>query len=226
VLRQLNGTPKLIAALLYGSGLRLLEACSLRIKDLDLDRHELLVRDGKGRKDRRTMLAEPLIALLRPHLQRVRELHERDLAAGAGCVALPDALTRKLPNAQRDWLWQWAFPASRTYVDRITGQRRRHHLHETVVQRAVTLAGRRANIPKRDPCHTFRHSFATHLLEHGQDIRTIQELLGHRDVTTTQIYTTSSTEAPSASQAPSTTRSRCTPMPRTTPSPAPRPRQD
>jgi integron integrase len=189
VLDRMNGVSALIATLLYGSGLRVTEGTELRIKDLDFDRRELTVRDGKGRKDRVTMLPGRLDMPLRAHLAVVRDIHESDLSAGAGAVALPDALDRKYPGASKDWPWQWAFPASRHYVDRVTGQRRRHHVHETVLQRAVKAAVGATRIGKHATVHTLRHSFATHLLEVGYDIRTIQELLGHKDIRTTMVYT-------------------------------------
>ena len=189
VLARMSGMTRLMASVLYGSGLRLMECCRLRVKDVDLERREIVVRCGKGQKDRRTMLPERLLGLVRRHLIEVREQHEHDLTQGAGTVELPDALDRKLPGASRDWVWQWIFPATRPYYHKDTGVWRRHHLHETVLQRAVRDAALRAGITKRVACHTFRHSFATHLLEGGYDIRTIQELLGHTDVSTTMIYT-------------------------------------
>ena len=189
VLAELDGTVWLMASLLYGAGLRLLECAELRVKDVDLARRELRVRDGKGRKDRVTMSPARLLAPLSEQLARVRRQHEADLRFGDGWVALPDALMRKYPNAGRELGWHWVFPATRTYLDPTSGQRRRHHLHESVLQKAVKEAVRRAGLTKPATCHTFRHSFATHLLEAGYDIRTIQELLGHSDVSTTMIYT-------------------------------------
>ena len=183
----------LVASLLYGSGLRLSEALSLRVKDVDFERGELLVRGGKGNKDRVTVLPRSIQPSLRAHLDRVSRLHERDVAAGEGRVALPGALDRKLPGASVEWGWQWVFPAARRYRDEVRGEWRRHHLDPSGVQRAVTVAAQSARssglLAKRVSCHTFRHSFATHLIEGGYDIRTVQELLGHRDVRTTMIYT-------------------------------------
>lgn len=184
-----RGTLALVAGLLYGTGMRLLEGLRLRVKDIDFGKNEIVVRGGKGDRDRMTMLPERLKGPLLEHIAEVRMQHERDVAEGAGWVELPGALDAKYANAGREWGWQWVFPATRMYEDPQTGQRRRHHLHETTVQRAFKEAVRATGIAKPGSCHTLRHSFATHLLEAGYDIRTVQELLGHRSLNTTMIYT-------------------------------------
>ncbi len=189
VLGFLRGTHRLVGLLLYGSGLRVTECLTLRVKDLDLERGELTVRRGKGGKDRVTVMSETVRAPLRQHLARVKEQHDRDRSQGGGWVEMPGGLDAKYATAGGSWPWQWVFPARRTYRDPETGRVRRHHLHESVVQRAMAAAVRASGIGKRASCHTLRHSFATHLLEAGYDIRTVQELLGHRDVSTTMIYT-------------------------------------
>ncbi len=189
VLARLEGVPRLVAGLLYGSGLRLLEALSLRVKDLDFATHEIRIRDGKGRKDRVTPLPTSLEASLTLQYGRARMLHDRDLRDGFGAVTLPYAFARKVPGAEYAWPWQWVFPATTRYREAATGVERRHHFHETAVQRAMTRAVRESGLAKRASCHTLRHSFATHLLQRGYDIRTVQELLGHRDLKTTMIYT-------------------------------------
>jgi integron integrase len=188
-LRERGAASWLVAVLLYGTGVRLLEVLRLRVKDLDFATNEIAIRGGKGDRDRVTMLPEAIKGPLLRQLAAVRTQHERDIAEGVGWVDLPGALGVNYPAAGREWGWQWVFPASRWYVDPVTGQRRRHHLHETVVQRAFHEAVRAVGLAKRASCHTLRHSFATHLLETGYDIRTVQELLGHRDVRTTMIYT-------------------------------------
>lgn len=189
LLDQMYGVSWLVASLLYGSGLRLLEALRLRVKDLDFARRELTVRDGKGGKDRRTMLPATLIAPLLAQVEEARRMHRADVAAGYGAVWLPDALARKFPAAAQEWGWQYVFPATQRSHDPQGGGVRRHHIEESSIQRAIKFARKRAGVDKPATCHTLRHSFATHLLEAGQDIRTIQELLGHRDVATTMIYT-------------------------------------
>ena len=202
VLRRLDGPPRLMACLLYGAGLRVLECCRLRVQDVDFSTNQLVVRGGKGDKDRVTMLPAMTKADLAAHLRAVRTQHEEDLAAGGGWVELPTALARKYPNAGREWAWQWVFPATRSYRDRATGERRRHHLHESVLQRAVKRAVWQTGMVKRASPHTLRHSFATHLLEDGHDIRTVQELLGHRDVSTTMVYTHVLNRGPAAVRSP------------------------
>jgi integron integrase len=189
VLAHLDGTHALIAGLLYAGGLRLMEALRLRVKDLDFARNAVVVRQGKGDKDRVVMLPGTLKERLREHLASVRVLHERDLRNGLGAVELPNALARKKPGAERWWTWQYVFPSERLSTDPRSGRRGRHHVSESSVQKAIARAVRLAGVPKTAGCHTLRHSFATHLLEDGYDIRTVQELLGHADVRTTMVYT-------------------------------------
>ena len=189
ILSQLTGTYWIMANLLYGAGLRLNECLRLRIKDIDFQKNQITVRSAKGDRDRVTMLPEIVQKPLVNHLNKVKKLHETDLRNGFGLVYLPYALERKYPNADREWGWQWVFPASNISTDPRSGTRRRHHLHESVLQKAVRISIKKAGIHKPAGCHTFRHSFATHLLADGYDIRTVQELLGHQNVATTMIYT-------------------------------------
>jgi len=202
VLTAMPGTAKLVAQLQYGGGLRVLEALQLRVKDVEFDGSKIVVRDGKGFQDRVTVLPSVLVPVLREHLAARQLVHTRDLARDLGRAPMPDALARKFPNADREWGWQWVFPAASHYTDRRTGIRHRHHLHESVISRAVRQAVLAIGLTKRVTTHTFRHSFATHLLEGGYDIRTVQELLGHKDVRTTMVYTHVLNTGPKAVRSP------------------------
>ncbi|MFN8382836.1 MAG: integron integrase [Anaerolineales bacterium] len=189
ILANMTGPYKLMAQIMYGSGLRLMECLRLRVKDIDFENHRIIVYDGKGGDDRVTMLPDSIIAPMREHLALSKAIHQKDLAAGLGSVVMPFGLDKKYPAAHKQWIWQYVFPASTLYTDRETGITRRHHIHETALQRAIKDAAKLAKINKRVTPHTFRHSFATHLLQNNYDIRTVQELLGHKDVKTTMIYT-------------------------------------
>jgi integron integrase len=189
VLSELEGTPRLMAKILYGAGMRLMECIRLRVKDIDFDMNALNIRNGKGAVDRITMLPQSLIAPLREHLARVKKIHENDLAKNFGAVYLPYALAQKFPGAEKEWKWQYVFPSGRISQDPRSGKMRRHHINENVLQRAMQSAIHKAGIQKLASCHTLRHSFATHLLQANYDIRTVQELLGHKNLETTMIYT-------------------------------------
>ncbi len=188
LLANLQGDPWLAGMLMYGGGLRLQESISARVKDINFEYKQITVRNGKGDKDRVTILPEKIIADLQKHLEKTKEQHEKDLGKGYGTVYLPYALAKKYPNANKEWGWQYVFPAARISTDPRSGVKQRHHLNDSTVQKAVKAAIKKAGIHKHTGCHTFRHSFATHLLKAGYDIRTVQELLGHKDVRTTMIY--------------------------------------
>ena len=199
---NLSGDKWLMASLMYGAGLRLMECLRLRVQDIDFSGNEIIVRDGKGSKDRITMLPESLNAPLREHLKKVTAIHEQDLTEGWGRVQMPTALDRKYPNAPKEWRWQWVFPQENRWTNRQTQEQGRHHIDESLVQKAVRDAVVKAGLTKRATCHTFRHSFATDLLRGGYDIRTVQELLGHKDVKTTMIYTHVLNRGPSGVRSP------------------------
>ena len=188
-IEKMDGVYRLMAQIMYGSGLRLMEVLRLRVKDLDFANHQIIVRDGKGENDRATMFPDTLLEPLRLQLKHVKVLHEKDLFDGYGTVYLPYALERKYPNANKEFAWQYAFPAPDLSIDPVSGVKQRHHIHESSLQKAVKRAAKLAKIDKSVTPHTFRHSFATQLLQNGYDIRTVQELLGHKDVKTTMIYT-------------------------------------
>ena len=189
LLQSMIGTQQLVAKLLYGSGMRLTEGLRLRVKDVDFGQSQIIVRDAKGKRDRVTVLPQRITPYLQAHLLQVQQIHQDDLAAGYGAVYLPYALERKYPQANRDWIWQYVFPSPKFSVDPRSDQTRRHHLDDSVMQKSIKQAAKKAHIDKKVGCHTLRHSFATHLLQNGYDIHTVQELLGHKDVKTTTIYT-------------------------------------
>jgi integron integrase len=189
LISSMNGTKKLMAEIMYGCGLRVIECVRLRVKDVDFAMNQIVVRDGKGKKDRITVLPKRIRPSLQSHLSYVHRLHQKDLRDGYGRVYLPYALARKYRNADRSWAWQYVFPAKTISVDPRSGEKRRHHIHETVIRKAIKAASQTAGIVKPITCHTLRHSFATDLLMAGYDIRTVQDLLGHKDVSTTMVYT-------------------------------------
>jgi integron integrase len=202
VLSNLTGDKWIIANLLYGAGLRLMECLRLRVQDVDFSQNQITVRSGKGDKDRVTMLPESIKKPLTEHLNRIKKIHESDVAKGFGRVLMPEALARKYPNASKEWRWQWIFPQETLWHNKTTGEHGRHHIDESIIQKMVKDAVTKAGLIKRATCHTFRHSFATHLLEDGYDIRTVQELLGHKDLKTTMIYTHVLNKGPAAVKSP------------------------